>query len=77
MEFMDKQAHGENQKLLLKPSAAAKLIDVSRSKIYELMSTGAIPCVRLDGSRLLRIPYAAIQRIIDRAIASAGEPDAR
>jgi excisionase family DNA binding protein len=74
---MDKQAHTENQKLLIKPSAAAKLLDVSRSTLYELMSTGAIPSVRLEGGRLLRIPYAALKKIADRAIADAGEPDAR
>jgi hypothetical protein len=41
------------------------------------MSTGAIPSVRLKGGRLLRIPYAALKKIVDRAIADADEPDAR
>jgi excisionase family DNA binding protein len=66
---LDKQAHKENQKLLIKPSAAAKLLDVSRSTLYELMSTGAIPSVRLEGSRLLRVPYAALTKIAKLAMA--------
>jgi excisionase family DNA binding protein len=70
-----KQLHKETQKLLIKPSAAAKLLDVSRSTLYELMSTGAIPSVRLEGSRLLRVPYAALTKIANPAIADDNGSD--
>lgn len=40
--------------LLLRPSEAAVLLGVSRSRLYELANAEAIPSLRLGGS--LRIP---------------------
>ena len=35
------------EKILLRPAEAAEMIGVSRSKIYELIASGAIPSVGL------------------------------
>ena len=37
--------------LLMKPEAAARVLSVSRNKVYELMRSGALPSVKLGGSR--------------------------
>lgn len=42
------------QKLLLTPIEAAQVLGVGRSKIYELMRSGALGSVRIDNCR--RIP---------------------
>lgn len=46
-------------KLLLRPTEAADLIGVGRSKIYELISKREIPSVRLGGS--VRIPIDGLR----------------
>jgi len=51
------------RKLLLKPLEAAALLSVSKSRIYSLIATGAVPSVRLDGT--LRIPRIALEQAID------------
>jgi excisionase family DNA binding protein len=58
-------------KILLRPAEAAELIGVSRSKIYELIASGAVPSVRLEGGRLIRVPAAALERMASDAM----EPD--
>jgi excisionase family DNA binding protein len=45
-------------KLLLTPTEAAEALGIGRSKLYELMRTGVLQSVRLDGSR--RIPRSAV-----------------
>jgi excisionase family DNA binding protein len=45
---------GETKRLLLRVSEAAGMLAVSRSKMYELIKEGEIPCVRLGAS--IRIP---------------------
>ncbi|GAA3519045.1 excisionase family DNA binding protein [Streptosporangium album] len=47
--------------LLTVPEAAAALA-VSRSKLYQLIASGAVASVRIDGSR--RIPVSALQDYI-------------
>jgi excisionase family DNA binding protein len=54
-------------KLLLRPSEAAELLSVSRSKIYELISSGRIPSVKLEADHLLRIPMAGLKELIQKA----------
>jgi excisionase family DNA binding protein len=51
------------EKLLLRPNEAAEMIGVSRSKIYEMIASGAVPAVRLEGGRLIRVPLAELQRL--------------
>jgi excisionase family DNA binding protein len=40
--------------LLLKVSEAAAQLGLSRAKVYELMSSGVLPSVRVDGCRRIR-----------------------
>jgi excisionase family DNA binding protein len=56
------------EKLLLKPAEAARAISCSRSKIYELIGSGALPAVRLEGGRLLRVPSAALEKLVADAM---------
>jgi excisionase family DNA binding protein len=50
--------------LLLTPEHAAELLAVGRTKIYELLRTGAIESVRIGAAR--RIPAAALTAYVDR-----------
>jgi excisionase family DNA binding protein len=49
-------------KLLLKPEEAAPLIGVGRSKMYELMASGAIKSVKIGVLR--RVPVGALEEYI-------------
>ena len=40
--------------LLMKVPEAAALLCVSRAKLYELMASGALPAVKVDGCRRVR-----------------------
>lgn len=51
-------------KLRLRPSEAAEALSVSRSKLYELLASGALGSVRIGGSR--RIPVRELLAYIDR-----------
>jgi len=48
-------------------SEAAEALAISRSKLYELIASGAIASVRIDGSR--RIPLAALEEYVSRLLA--------
>ena len=50
-------------KLLLTVPEAAKALAISRSKLYELLASGALRSVRIDGSR--RIPLNALNDYIN------------
>ncbi len=58
-------------KLLLKPLEAAQVIGVSRSKLYELMTSGRIESVAIGRSR--RVPAEAITMFVEE-LRRAGEP---
>jgi excisionase family DNA binding protein len=45
-------------RLLLTLPEAAEALAISRSKLYELLATGVVASIRIDGSR--RIPLAAL-----------------
>ena len=47
------------------PVRAAKLLDMSKSKIYEMIQRREIPAVRLGGC--LRIPMSALDDLVARA----------
>lgn len=51
------------QKIFVKPREVAVLLDCSLSKAYELIASGAIPSVRLEGGRMLRVPLAALTKL--------------
>jgi excisionase family DNA binding protein len=54
-------------RLLMTVLEAAEALAISRSKLYELITSGAITSVRIDGSR--RIPLTALEDYISRLLA--------
>jgi excisionase family DNA binding protein len=50
--------------LLLRPEDAARALGVGRTKVYELMRSGALRSVRVGGLR--RIPVAALNEFVTR-----------
>ena len=58
-----------NQKLLYRVFEVAEFLSLSRSKTYELIRSGAIPCVRIDGS--LRVRGVDVQAYVDTLTAAA------
>ena len=54
-------------RLLMTVPEAAETLAISRSKLYELIASGAIASIRIDGSR--RIPLAALEDYISRLLA--------
>jgi excisionase family DNA binding protein len=55
----------KNEFVFVKPVRAAKLLDMSKSKIYEMIQRKQIPSVRLGGC--LRIPVAALDELVAKA----------
>ncbi len=55
----------KEQFVFVKPARAAKLLDMSKSKIYEMIQRKQIPSVRLGGC--LRIPVSALDDLVARA----------
>jgi excisionase family DNA binding protein len=49
--------------LLLKPEEAAECLNIGRSKVYELMRSGALESVRIGTCR--RITRAGLERYVD------------
>lgn len=60
-------------RLLLRPTDAAELISVSRSRIYELIAAGTLPSIRIGSS--VRVPVAALQAWIQNEIAAQAGKD--
>jgi excisionase family DNA binding protein len=57
---------------LLRPVQVAELLNVSRSKVYEMIAARKLPSVRLEGGRLIRVPYKALLEWVE-AVATRGE----
>ena len=58
--------------LLLKPPEVAEALGISRSRVYELLATGAIESISIGRSR--RIPVDALHRFVaDRVAGSPHE----
>ena len=55
--------------LLVSPEDAARVLGVGRTKVYELMRSGALRSVRLGGLR--RIPVSALAEFVSRLEADA------
>lgn len=51
-------------KLLLTPEDAALVLSIGRSKVYELLATGAVRSVRIGASR--RIPAEELAAYVER-----------
>lgn len=47
------------ERILLRPTEAAELLGVGRSKVYQLLSNGEIPGIRLGNS--VRVPADALR----------------
>jgi excisionase family DNA binding protein len=61
--------------VFLRPVEAARMLSISRTRIYELLSAGSIPAVRLEG-RTWRIPRAAIEKLVRDAMkANTGDDE--
>ena len=54
----------EEQELLLRISAASRILSVSRSKLYELVAKNQVPHVKIGNS--LRIPVQAMRTSIEK-----------
>ena len=50
------------EKLLLRPTEAAVVLSLGRSKVYELMRLGLLPSVKIGGAR--RIPRSALAEFV-------------
>jgi len=57
---------GKPDVLMVRPVEAAAMLSISRSSVYELIASGALPSVRVGG-RMVRIPVAAIHRMAESA----------
>ena len=64
-----KQAEDELPVLLVRPEDAARVLGVGRTKVYELMRSGALRSVRVGGLR--RVPVAALDEFVARLEAEA------
>ncbi len=51
-------------RILLRPMEVAEAIGVGRSKVYELLASGALPSIRIGGR--VRVPVAELREWIDR-----------
>jgi excisionase family DNA binding protein len=65
------QPEQQEESLLLNVSEGARLLRVSRSRVYELVHSRQIPSIRF-GKRIL-LPRAALIRFIDEAASKIGE----
>jgi excisionase family DNA binding protein len=52
--------------VLVTVQEAARMLSLSRSTVYELIASGALPSVRV-GDRMIRVPVAAIRRMAQPA----------
>lgn len=53
-----------NEQLLFTPNNAARALDLSRSKVYEMMKSGALKFVMVGADR--RIPRDELRRIAEQ-----------
>lgn len=52
------------EKLLLRPTEAAEVIGLGRSKMYELLAKGIVPSIRIGKS--VRVPVAALRNWVEQ-----------
>jgi len=60
------------ERLLLKPTEAAEVIGLGRSKTYQLISSGVIPSVRIGKS--VRVPVVALRNWIEQQLREQKQP---
>lgn len=49
--------------ILLKPEEVSRILDLSRSKTYQLLASGELPSIRAGKS--IRVPRAALERWVE------------
>jgi excisionase family DNA binding protein len=54
------------RRLFVKPTEAAAMLSVGRSRIYELIASGIVPSTRIGGT--LRIPTEALEHLVREAM---------
>lgn len=57
-------------KLLLTPEEAAELLSATRTRVYQLIASGALPSVKLGRSR--RISLVALEAFVEKLEREAG-----
>jgi len=57
------------EKLLLRPTEAAEVLGISRSKLYQMLAGGQLPVVRVGQSK--RIPVRGLERWIRKRLSAA------
>jgi excisionase family DNA binding protein len=72
---MTSMKNATEQAILLRPAEAARLIGVSRAKVYDMIARQVLPAVRLDGGRLIRVPRAALDALAYEAMMPPGAAD--
>ena len=54
-------------KVLLRPTEAAEVMGIGRSKVYQLIASGDLPAIRIGAS--VRVPVTALEAWIARQLA--------
>ena len=54
---------------LLTPEQAADWLNISRSRVFELIAEGALPSIKIGKSR--RVPVEALRRWVERQLTEA------
>jgi len=54
----------EQRRLLLRPEEAARVLGLGRTKVYDLMRSGALRSVKVGNSR--RVSMAALAEFVDQ-----------
>lgn len=65
------------EKMLLKPSEAAEILGIGRTRTYEMLASGELPSIRMG--RSIRVPVAALKRWVEerQGVQSAGREAGR
>ena len=58
------------ERLLLRPAEVAQTLGIGRTKTYELIATGSLPCIKI-GNRP-RVPVEALERWIQEQLGPEG-----
>ena len=58
-------------RLLLRPAEVAESLGIGRSKVYELISSGQLPSIRIGGS--LRVPIDKLTHWIEQGATSSSD----
>jgi excisionase family DNA binding protein len=61
--------------LFLRVSATARLLNMSRTSVYELIRQGILPATKIGGK--LRVPVAGLERLANEALNGQREQSER